>query len=165
MPRMYACATIFGAVLAAAVCLTAEQAPVGSPQGDELTFEVASIKPLLEVGASQVQVLPNQFTATNIPVQRLLIYAYGVPAARILNAPSWVNSDRFEVRAKPPRPSTQAEIYTMLRALLVKRFALKARVESRIMDVYALVVARPDRQLGPKLQSVSVRKQPPPQTG
>ena len=53
----------------------------------------------------------------------------------------------------------------MLRALLVKRFALKARVESRIMDVYALVVARPDRQIGPKLQSVSVRKQPPPQTG
>ena len=44
----------------------------------------------------------------------------------------------------------------MLRALLVVRFALKTRVESRTMDIYALVVAKPDRQLGPKLQSVSV---------
>lgn len=41
----------------------------------------------------------------------------------------------------------------MLRALLEERFALKTHTETQSIDVYALVPARSDGKLGPKVEA------------
>ncbi len=46
----------------------------------------------------------------------------------------------------------QRQFRTMLRALLEERFALKTHRETQSIDVYALVLARSDGKLGPKVE-------------
>jgi uncharacterized protein (TIGR03435 family) len=58
---------------------------------------------------------------------------------------------RFDIVAKPPAGSRPADVFAMLRTMLVERFALKLRRETRSMPVYALSVAQPGR-LGPALK-------------
>src|SRR5262245_26892517 len=144
MPCRTSVAAITGGLFAAALCFKADTV-LSRQQDDEMRFEVASIKRTTTSASSQVRILPTQFVATGTAVQRLLINAYGVPATRILNAPSWVTSDRFELNAKTPRASSREEVAAMLRTLLKERFELEARIESRMMDVYALGIAGPDR--------------------
>src|SRR5436190_19051472 len=54
-----------------------------------------------------------------------------------------------------PRPPFAMQRGWMLRPLLADRFKLVLRHESRRLPVYALVLARPDRQLGPQLRRSS----------
>ena len=52
----------------------------------------------------------------------------------------------------PPGENVPAELRPMLRALLSERFSLRARIEDRNVDVYALRFARPDHAPGPGLR-------------
>jgi uncharacterized protein (TIGR03435 family) len=83
--------------------------------------------------------------------------AYDVPDYRVINGgPSWIASEEFEVDAKAPTisgtPAPQAQVKRMLQALLMDRFKLTIRRETRDMPNYQLVFARPDRRLGQKLR-------------
>ena len=83
--------------------------------------------------------------------------AYGLPAAQaqqqIVGVPKWAEEDLFEIRATlPPANLTQPQMRSMLQALLADRFKLAVRRERKEVPGYALVVARKDGTLGPKLQ-------------
>ena len=71
--------------------------------------------------------------------------------------PNWIATDRFDITAKAPSdlPSDVASLSKlmpgMLRALLEDRFKLKAHMETRDDQIYALVTARSDGSLGPRL--------------
>ncbi|HTX37345.1 MAG TPA: M56 family metallopeptidase [Bryobacteraceae bacterium] len=67
----------------------------------------------------------------------------------VLGGPSWVDSERYTIDAKPASPQTRAVMAgPMLQALLEDRFRLKLHRERKEVPVYALAVAKG----GPKLE-------------
>jgi uncharacterized protein (TIGR03435 family) len=86
-----------------------------------------------------------------------------------------MNSERFDVEGRfdPANPPAGVggppRIQAMLRAMLADRFGLVAREEMRELPIYALVVARANRQLGPQINVAAVdcsaRRGGPPQQG
>jgi uncharacterized protein (TIGR03435 family) len=127
------------------------------------TFEVASVKPNKSGdGRVMMGVQPGgRYTATNVPLKMLIRQAYQLQDFQILGGPGWVQSERFDIIAKaegevrPPvaggLPGSATELQMMLRSLLAERFKLKVHDETREMPVYALVPARRDGTVGPRL--------------
>ena len=144
--------------LAACVVLNASTLPAQSPAN--AAFEVASIK----VNKSKdtvkgVQSNPGgQFSVTNLTLRELIGTAYEIPPplrkTRMSGGPNWMDADRFDIVAKAEANSRLSQHLGMLRTLLADRFKLVATTATRDLPVYALVVARSDRQLGPQLQKV-----------
>ena len=64
---------------------------------------------------------------------------------RIINAPDWIDTDRYEIEAKIAcgggRPSRE-QLRLMVRSMLEDRFQLKSHMETRELPVYNLVVAK-----------------------
>jgi uncharacterized protein (TIGR03435 family) len=138
-------------------------APAGNAQSsaERPEFEVASVK-LNTDGAQRVfvgQKSPGTFSADNVSLRALIQEAYTVRAFQIFGGPNWIDSDRFDVTAKPRTQRTeeritresmersQAEMDLMLQGLLENRFKLRLHRETRELPVYVLTVARS----GPKL--------------
>ncbi len=92
-----------------------------------------------------------------MPLRTLIAEAYHVKTFEVDGGPAWIRSDTFDIQAKPtvdPRPgSTSKEAYAnvqlMLQTLLEDRYALKVHHETRVLPVYALVVARGGLKLTP----------------
>ena len=124
-------------------------------------FDVASVKRNAAVSPAGMGVLIRlqELEATFVPVQALVVQAFDIPAGRIAGLPDWTRTEFYDVRAKTSKLPTRPEILSMLQTLLAERFSLKTHREAREMDVYALVVARRDAALGPKLQRVVVNCQ------
>jgi uncharacterized protein (TIGR03435 family) len=163
-------ATAVGALAAIAMVGGAIESRVRaqSPQTPAPTFEVASIKPNNSGdGRVMMQQQPGgRFTATNIPLRLLIRNAYQLQDFQIVGAPSWINSERYDIVAKaedgtpPETPSLDRtgpnRIQLMIRSLLAERFQLVAHDETRELPIYALVVARSDGKLGPDLKKSEV---------
>ena len=92
-------------------------------------------------------------------MRRLVIYAYRLREFQLAGGPGWINSDRFDINARPPE-HVKADNPALTRALLRERFKLVAHTETRQEQVYALVVARADKRLGPQLKSSTQNCQP-----
>ena len=143
----------------AALTLTALMSILTPPQdlGQPTTrpeFEVASVKP--GAGAGRPQFLgsrsPGTFTAQNINLRFLIRVAYGVRSFEVLGGPRWIDSDTYDITAKPkvsgergqttPRREPVAEMFLMLQPLLEDRFKLRVHRETRELPVYSLTVAK-----------------------
>jgi uncharacterized protein (TIGR03435 family) len=119
------------------------------------TFEVASVKP------SPPQADPNtgswsipgagRFTATHVSLARLLQLAYGVDNSQIANKPGWLDTNLYDIVAKPEDGVhlTRDELKPRLQALLRQRFHLVTHTETRSSRGYALVVAKGGPHLTP----------------
>jgi bla regulator protein blaR1 len=146
------------AVLAVVVVAhVAAQTP--SPTSAAPAFEVASIKPNKGDGGTESGVQPGgRLTMTNVTLRLLIRSAYQVQDEQIVDAPSWISSEHFDVIAKapsdvpPPTPGNPGPIGTMMRSLLAERFKLAVHRETRESPAYALELARRDGKLGPQLQ-------------
>ena len=123
-------------------------------------FEVASIKPhiggqisLLDAnaGAGRPRVQPGgRFEGDRITVEQLLWFAYdGLREYQFLGLPDWGRTDRFVITATAPSNSSIDQVRLMVRSLLQDRFKMSAHMESRDMQLHALVFAHPDAALGP----------------
>ncbi len=151
---LLAAAGIAAFALPLALGLTnASQASNATPS----SFEAASIKPAKsagKMGLFRISLEPGgRFVASGINVSTLLQLAYNVKESQISGAPSWVNSDRFDIQAKPD-DSAAAEMQKltpeqrseqsrlMLQSLLADRFGLKLGHETKELSVYALTVAK-----------------------
>jgi uncharacterized protein (TIGR03435 family) len=118
-------------------------------------YEVASIKPSSpDARGFMLMMKPAGIDLKDSPVQTLLQLAFGVEPDRIVGAPDWVRSRRFDIEAKvTPEDAPKMEKLkmeqrrAMLLPLLEERFGLKYHHENRELPVYALVVAKG----GPKL--------------
>jgi uncharacterized protein (TIGR03435 family) len=122
-------------------------------------FEVASVKPSQGGGPGRgFGVTPaGQFMAQSMTVADLVGVAYGknLPLRRfqIAGGPGWIDSDRFDIAANSPIAApTPEQVGAMIRALLIERFKLVAREETKDAPIYVLNLARQDRQFGPKLK-------------
>jgi uncharacterized protein (TIGR03435 family) len=67
--------------------------------------------------------------------------AFGVELFRV-ESPMWVWEQLVEIHAILPAGATHDQVPEMLRTLLAERFGLVTRMESRVTDVYALVVGK-----------------------
>jgi uncharacterized protein (TIGR03435 family) len=80
----------------------------------------------------------GEFRATNIPFKVLLATAYDVNFEQISGGPNWLDSERYDLVAKPDRPATTQQIHLMLQKLLADRFGLVLRRETKEMPILAL---------------------------
>jgi uncharacterized protein (TIGR03435 family) len=138
-----------------------------APDGRRLAFEVASIKPN-NSGDGRVMVGGSpggRFNAVNVTPRMLLRLAYQVEDFQIDGGPKWLDSDHFDVVAKAPDGvaigpavpgSGPGPMQLMLQSLLADRFKLTLHRETRELPVYALVPARSDGKLGPRLTPSAV---------
>jgi bla regulator protein BlaR1 len=129
------------------------------PQAQDTTaaapvYEVASIKPNRS-GDNMVRMMtkPDGFSASGGTVQMLVQDAYGVQDFQIAGAPSWFNSERYDIEAKMDGSVAEElrklgddqrrlERDRMLQALLADRFQLKLHRDTKELPEYALVVAK-----------------------
>ena len=85
----------------------------------------------------------GRWTATNASLKRLVSLAWRTPLFAISGGPSWIGSDKFDIRAKEPDANTtDDEFLLMLQNLLTARFALKVHTEMRTQPVYFLLPAK-----------------------
>jgi uncharacterized protein (TIGR03435 family) len=119
-----------------------------------MRFEVASIKPTRSVATATVirQNEGGRFVAENITLFELLQQAYDVYDFQIIGVPAWAERDRFDVQAIAAPETSREQQAVFLRQLLEDRFMVRTRREMRERDVYALVIAREDKRLGPNLR-------------
>ncbi|HEX7795210.1 MAG TPA: TIGR03435 family protein [Vicinamibacterales bacterium] len=169
---------IFAAILMAVVApgvgiliaprLIAQAIPEAN--GRTLAFEAASVKPNKSTERNRGAGFQpgGRFLARNMTLRSLVAVAYGtpqpLPAFRVMGGPGWIDSDGFDIEAKTvgefqdtqggPGFSNNGEL--MLRTLLAERFQLKVHTETRDLSIYALVQARSNGSLGPRLSRSNV---------
>ena len=83
--------------------------------------------------------------ATNVTVKMLIEYAYAVREDRISGGPGWLDTDHYEVVAKPPDDAPAhdpAVTRQRTQSLLADRFHLILQRQTREATVLALVVAK-----------------------
>jgi bla regulator protein blaR1 len=157
-------------VMLAAAALVALAAPVaiGMAQGQPasvLRFEVASIKPSGPSGGrGGMEVTPaGSIRLSGITLKGLIAFAYDRNESDIQGGPKWVNSDGFDVVAKPERNTAPSESHGMAgpgmpgwesarlrtQTMLADRFHLVVHKATRPGSLYALVVTKD----GPKMQA------------
>jgi uncharacterized protein (TIGR03435 family) len=149
-------------VLASVTIVNSTVPPIVQAQQPDATvpaFEVATIK-LNNSGDQRqsVRIQPGgRITITNIPARQLILVAYQLQSFQLVGGPSWIATDHFDIIAKlegnrpaPSLPGTgnaarfeQEPIQLALRTLFADRFKLTLHRETRQMDIYALVLAKP----------------------
>jgi uncharacterized protein (TIGR03435 family) len=147
--------------------IVVEKANRASPNEPDVTkkipafpteFEVATIKPLAPaVGnaplAIGIRMQPGgRVEISGLPLKLLVQQAWSVQADSIVNAPKWMETDRYNIVAKMPSTGAQPgpnspidtdAVYMMVRALLADRFKLAAHFEDRPMTAYTLTASKP----------------------
>lgn len=122
-------------------------------------FEVATIKPFAPPtgGAGPIPIgirmqPGGRVEISGLTLKQLMQQAWSIQADSIVNAPKWMDTDRYAIVAKmpgngtPPAPNSLVDIdtvYFMLRALLTDRFQLAVHVENRPMTAYTLTAPKP----------------------
>jgi len=90
----------------------------------------------------------------NQPVTKLITYAYDMRYFQLVGYPGWVDTDRYDVTAKSSPDdaagSRDARGREKLRSLLADRFGLVVHRESKMQNVYRLVIAK----RGARMQTV-----------
>jgi uncharacterized protein (TIGR03435 family) len=118
-------------------------------------FEVASVKP------SPPQADPNtgtwsfpgigRFTAAHVSLSLLIQLAYGIDDSQIANKPGWLETNLYDIDAKPEDgiKLNRDELKPRLQDLLHQRFHLLVHTETSLGRGYVLVVAKDGPHLTP----------------
>jgi uncharacterized protein (TIGR03435 family) len=118
-------------------------------------FEVATVR-LNKSGELQTRFNAPPGTGnlaiTNMMLRGLIQTAYQLHPYQLVDIPGWVQSTRVDIVAKADPSASFDQLREMLKPLLAERFNLRVHPEQREMDVLALVLARKDGRLGPRLK-------------
>jgi uncharacterized protein (TIGR03435 family) len=121
------------------------------------TFDAVSIKRNRGGGPTSFSNPPGAFTMTGGTTLILILQAYGrFPSSRIEGLPAWVRDEGYDVTARASGELPFEQRGPSMQALLADRFKLKTHTETRTVEAYALVLARPDRSLGPQARPAVV---------
>ena len=95
----------------------------------------------------------GKFAAHNVSLAWLIHMAYDVDDDRILGKLGWLESDLFDVEAKPEAgvALSREELRPRLQELLKQRFQLQTHRETKLVRGYQLVVAKG----GPKMKATA----------
>lgn len=144
-------------MLAAAACgqatgaVDAAGTHVQSAPAKALSFDVVSVKshPPGDKG-ERMGLTSDGIQVRNQPLDAIIREAYGLSfGGQIVGAPDWVGSERFDIEAKVSGGDAEAfhklnldQVREMVRPILADRFKVVAHSETRILPVYALVIAK-----------------------
>jgi uncharacterized protein (TIGR03435 family) len=113
-------------------------------------FEVATIKPSKpDQQGKGFMVRGCQFSTINTSLSDLITFAYGIHAKQILSGPGWLETEKYDLAAKPNgegQPNDK-QWKTMIQKLLAERFKLAFHRDKKELGVYAIVVGKN----GPKM--------------
>ena len=89
----------------------------------------------------------------------------GVDVANVHGGPAWLERDRYDIRARVPPGTTQADVKFMLRALLAERFHLVIKTGTAPMPTYVLstLPEKPKMTVSEDTGDGSCTPLPPPQ--
>jgi uncharacterized protein (TIGR03435 family) len=137
-------------------------------------FEVASIKR----GASAVGPMDpvsvsykpgGRMIAMNAPLRLLIQFAYAVHdsphsqplrASQVMGGPAWIDSEGYNIEAKPEANTDQKHAWLMLQTLLADRFRLMLHRETRELPVYDLTARNSGIKLPAAKEANCVSSQP-----
>lgn len=112
-----------------------------TPQSPARTFDVASVRRVVPGATPSLPIVGvgnGRLTASSVTLRDLIQAAYALEQAQIVGGPGWIGSDRFAVNAVVPADTSIAAVREMLQKLLVERFRLEARRESRELAAYVV---------------------------
>jgi uncharacterized protein (TIGR03435 family) len=110
-------------------------------------FEVASIRPVASKDSGMTQIgeygLPR-FEMKNVSLALVVSLSFDVRQANFINVPSGLEDAMFDIQVKSAGevPLTYEALKPRLQQMLEQRFCLKARMGTRQVSGYALVVAK-----------------------
>ncbi|MGH9240119.1 MAG: TIGR03435 family protein [Vicinamibacterales bacterium] len=141
------------AVVTLVLLVSAAAVRAQSTDAERPRFDVASVKPNKNSeGVIRFEIQPGgRMVITDIPVKQLIRAAYTLQLYQIVDAPSWTESERFDITGVTERELREdnvtwspggkyALVQLMMQSLLGDRFNLRAHFEERQGQVYALVL-------------------------
>src|SRR5215467_3731486 len=140
----------------------ADHVTAGTP-----SYHVVSIRRTQSIEAAVRELVTfDQFSATNVTLQKLIQGAYGIQQDQVSGGPEWLTTEKYDIEAmvdkttseqlKKLNESQRLEVPgRMMRALLADQFKLRLHRESRNLSVYALIVAKN----GVKFQATTMQQQ------
>jgi uncharacterized protein (TIGR03435 family) len=111
-------------------------------------FEVAELKPTNpDFRGMRLQIQPGgRVNIAGTPLKFLIQQAWDLTDDRLVGAPKWMETDRYDIVAKADVAGPEMDIddlWPMLRALLVERFKLAVHTEERPATAYTLTAIKP----------------------
>jgi uncharacterized protein (TIGR03435 family) len=157
-------ATIVSLTFVAVISVHPMPVQSGSAQPNSVasaSFEVAWIKPHdPKTEGHRDNFARGRYTGRNVTVKSLIERAYGISDYQLFGAPSWADSDGYDIDAKiedsaipemqklTPEMRT-ARIKLIFQSMLAERFNLKIGHETKELPIYALVVAKNGLKISP----------------
>jgi uncharacterized protein (TIGR03435 family) len=154
-------------VVTIAVLLATAAYGLFGQSGTHPAFEVATIKRNASAqdaatGRRGVAYKPGgRIIATNAPLRLLIQFAYAahdspyqghsdpLGASQVIGGPAWIDSDGYDIEAKPESNTDQKHAWLMLQTLLADRFRLTLHRETRELPVYNLTAKKTGLKLPP----------------
>jgi uncharacterized protein (TIGR03435 family) len=137
-------ACVAAALAAGSPGLARAQSTAQAPAQAPLRFDVASVKP-----STQQQYLSTVLVRNSGPeihwttqIWYVLQYAYNVAGWEITSPPSPAMATIYEIDATTDPKATDDQVRQMFRSLLADRFKMAMHHESKVMDGYAITVAK-----------------------
>lgn len=109
------------------------------------SFEVATIKPSRpDEPGKAFMVRGARFTTVNTTLGDLIGFAYDVQSKQVVGGPPWMDSEKFDIEAKPDIPGTPSreQLRSMVQKLLADRFQLKFHKDNKELSAYVLSVGK-----------------------
>jgi uncharacterized protein (TIGR03435 family) len=109
------------------------------------SFDVATVKPSNpDAQGKGFGVRGRNFSTRNTSLVALIEFAYDVHAKQIVNAPDWMDKDKYDISAVPDKEGTPSyeQWKGMLQKLLVERFKMTFHHDKRELSVYVLTVGK-----------------------
>jgi uncharacterized protein (TIGR03435 family) len=143
------------AVISSGIFVLACGVAFGQPADSNLTFEVASVKldapdaPRVGTQGGPGTRDPERFSGRGMPLRLYLCLAYATADCQEqISGPGWIDSEKYDVEVKIPPGTTKEQYKRMLQNLLTERFKLVLHHDTKVRQVYELVVAKD----GPKFK-------------
>jgi uncharacterized protein (TIGR03435 family) len=124
--------------------------PKPMPADANPEFAVASIKPSDPSAQGKgFRVRGSEFSTINTSLSDMITFAYGLHPRQIVGGPAWIESDKYDLVAKPDGEGTpnDKQWKIMVQKLIADRFKFTFHKAQRELSVYALIVGKN----GPKL--------------
>ncbi len=130
---------VAGIILVFGRLLVLSQSPIATPVVPQV-FEVATVKLSDPTGAIGIRRFPGgRFITSNTSLRLLVTWAYEIGQERLVGAPVWLDSARFDIVAKSPDENpTLDELHVMVQSLLADRFKLTIHRERRELPLFML---------------------------
>ena len=131
------------AIIAVGLVSTSPSRAQSQAERNRLAFEVASVKPSQPGGrGGGIKPMPGgqTYVATNIPLRLMMMSTYRISDSQIVGAPSWMDTELWDVDAKAEHPSNLDQLHEMFQTLLSDRFKLRFHREAKEIAAYVLSV-------------------------